>query len=91
MDSTVLYLVYTITVTVIFSTVSKAQPEGTCKACNCQLNNVEVLDRLIESKIASGKLAKLKLLSYYVRKLCKFVKMGLSRNSYSYILAFQAL
>ena len=30
---------------------------GTCKACNCQLNNIEVLNQLIESKIASGKLA----------------------------------
>ena len=59
MDSAILYSIYAAIIAAV-STVS-AQPEGTCicKACNrcnnCQLNNVEVLDRLIESKIASGK------------------------------------
>ena len=41
----------------IVSTVSGAKGD-TCQACNCQFNNVEVLNQLIESKIASGELAK---------------------------------
>ena len=53
MDSAILYSVYA--VTVIFST---AQAEGTCQTCNCQFNNVQLLNQLIESKIASGKQAK---------------------------------
>ena len=51
MTSVILYSVYAIT-----STVS-GEEGGTCKACNCQFNNVEVFNQLIESKIASGKLA----------------------------------
>ena len=61
MDSAILYSVYAAVIAAV-STVS-AQPEGTCKACNrcnCRLNNVEILDRLIESKIASGKPATLR-------------------------------
>ena len=50
MDSAILYAI------IALFTVS-VQGEGTCKVCNCQLNNVQVLDQLIESKIASGKLA----------------------------------
>ena len=26
----------------------------TCRACNCQFNNVQVLDQLIEDRIATG-------------------------------------
>ena len=52
--ASVFFLLYA--VIAIVSTVS-GQEEGTCRACNCQLNNVEVINQLIESKIASGKLA----------------------------------
>ena len=55
MMASVIYSVYTIVAVV--STVSAAQEGGTCHACNCQFNNAELLNRLIESKIASGKLA----------------------------------
>ena len=55
MDSAILYSVYAFTV--IFSTISIAQPEGTCQASNCQFSNIKALDQLIESKIVSGKLA----------------------------------
>ena len=51
--SVILYLVFAIVA--IASTMS-AQAEGTCQACNCQFNNVQVLSQLIESKIASGEL-----------------------------------
>ena len=27
---------------------------GECRACNCQFNNVQVLDRLIESRITTA-------------------------------------
>ena len=53
MVSIILYSVYAIIATV--STVS-GQEGGTCQACNCQLNNVEVLNQLIKSTIAAGKL-----------------------------------
>ena len=50
-------LLYSVCVIIaVVSTVS-GQEGGTCQACNCQLNNGEVLNRLIESKIAAGKLA----------------------------------
>ena len=53
MASSILYSVCAIIA--IVSTVS-GQEGGTCQACNCQLNNVEVLNRLIESHMRSGKL-----------------------------------
>ena len=53
MASIILYSVYAITV--IVSTVS-GQEGGTCQPCNCQFNNVEVLNQLIKSNIAAGKL-----------------------------------
>ena len=31
--------------------VTSAQGDGTCRVCNCQFNNVEVLRQLIESMI----------------------------------------
>ena len=52
MGAIVLYLVCIIIAVV--STVC-AQPEGTCQACNCQLNNAEALNQLIQSNIRSGK------------------------------------
>jgi hypothetical protein len=56
MASVDLYLVFA--VIAIVSTVSSQEgSQGTCQACTCQFNNVEVLNQLIESKIASGKLA----------------------------------
>ena len=45
------------TIVAVISTVSAAQEGGTCHACNCQFNNAELLNRLIESKIASSKQA----------------------------------
>ena len=66
MASVILYSVYAIIA--ITSTVS-GQEGGTCRACNCQLNNIEVLNQLIESKIASGKLVT--LLSYHgIKVVC---------------------
>ena len=54
MASVILYSVYAV-MAIIVSAVSGGEG-GNCQACNCQLNNVEVLNQLIESKIASGKL-----------------------------------
>ncbi len=54
MASIILYSVCAIIA--ITSTVS-GEEGGTCTACNCQLNNGEILNQLIESKIASGKQA----------------------------------
>ena len=54
MASVIFYSVYA--VVAIVSAVSGGEG-GTCQACNCQFNNGEVLNQLIESKIASGKLA----------------------------------
>ena len=50
MDVATLYVVLAI---ISVSSTASAQ-EGTCNACNCQFNNVEVLNQLIESKIATG-------------------------------------
>ena len=50
MESVILHLM--LAVISLSSTVS-AQG-GTCNACNCQFNNVEVLTQLIESTIATG-------------------------------------
>ena len=33
--------------------VSAQSGSDTCRACNCQFNNVQVLDQLIEEKIAA--------------------------------------
>ena len=53
MASVIFYSVYAAMVMV--SAVSGGEG-GTCQACNCQFNNGEVLNQLIESKIASGEL-----------------------------------
>ena len=66
MASIILYSVYIIAVIV---TDVSGQEGGTCQACNCQLNNVETLNRLIQTNIRSGKLAiiiKLKKVSVIV-------------------------
>ena len=53
MASVIPYLVYAI---IAITTTVSAQDGDTCGACNCQVNNIQVLNQLIESKIASGKL-----------------------------------
>ena len=61
-----LYL--TFVVILFVSSTASAQQEGTCRVCNCQFNNVDVLTELIESKVAttraneSGKIARSKLI-----------------------------
>ena len=60
---------------VIAAIVSTASAQGTCQACNCQLNNVESLSRLIQSTIASGKLAiTIRLKSYQFTKVLFFLQ-----------------
>ena len=44
---------YVVLATISVSSTASAQG-GTCNACNCQFNNLEVLNQLIESKIATG-------------------------------------
>ena len=56
MNPAILYLVFAAIVAIDSQTAVSAQSEGTCQACNCQFNNVQVLSRLIELKIASGEL-----------------------------------
>ena len=34
--------------------VSAKDPDGSCSSCNCRFNNIQVLDQIIESKIANG-------------------------------------
>ena len=54
MVSNVLYNpVNTFIIVVTVSTVTSTVSGGTCEACNCQFNNIELLDQLIESKVAS--------------------------------------
>lgn len=54
MASVTFYSVYVIIAVV--STVS-AESEGICQACNCQFNNIEVLNQMIKTEIATGELA----------------------------------
>ena len=49
-----LSLLLAITV-VLSATADSTQPDGTCKACNCQFNNVQVLEQLIDAKIATAR------------------------------------
>ena len=83
------------------STIS-SQEGDTCQACNCQLNNGEVLNRLIESKIAAGKLAtttvKLPQCQECIRIVCIHVHGVKSNKSclndvrfYLCVLVFQAI
>jgi hypothetical protein len=66
MASVILYSVCAIIA--ITSTVS-GEEGGTCTACNCQLNNGEILNQLIESKIASGKQPTM----YYCWKMLQYI------------------
>ena len=50
-------ILYSVCAIIAITTAVSGQEGGTCRACNCQFNNVEGLSRLIESQIASGKLA----------------------------------
>ena len=50
-------IIYSVCAIIAITSTVSGEEGGTCRACNCQFNNVEVLDQLIESKIASGKLA----------------------------------
>ena len=50
-------ILYSVCAIIAITTAVSGEEEGTCRACNCQFNNGEVLKQLIESKIASGKLA----------------------------------
>ena len=54
MDSARLNLLLAITVT-LSATADSTQPDGNCNACNCQFNNVRVLEQLIEAKIATAR------------------------------------
>ena len=67
MASVILYSVCAIIA--ITSTVS-GEEGGTCTACNCQFNNIEVLDQLIESRIASGKLATATIKPSWRQRVC---------------------
>ena len=53
MDSVILYVVFA---TIAIASTVSGQSQGTCQACNCQFNNVQVLSQLIEAKIAAGEL-----------------------------------
>ena len=46
--STLLSITVTITTSMLFSVVISHE---SCNVCNCQFNNVQVLDQLIEGKI----------------------------------------
>ena len=53
MDSVVLYLAFAI----IASVFTVSMPQGdTCRACNCQFDNIQALNQLIKEEIAAGKL-----------------------------------
>ena len=45
-------------ITAILTAAVSAQGNGVCNSCNCQFNNVQVLDQLVDARIAStiGKL-----------------------------------
>lgn len=53
-SSVIIYSVYAI-VAAVFSATISAQESESCQACNCQLNNVEALNELIQTNIRSGK------------------------------------
>ena len=52
-----LVILYSVCAIIAITSTVSGEEGGTCKACNCQFNNVKVLNQLIELKIASGKLA----------------------------------
>ena len=52
--STLKFLVTMTAVAIVSSVITvDATQDNTCNACQCQFNNIQVLDRLIESKIAT--------------------------------------
>ena len=59
MDLALSSLIFSVTIIVSFASVSATQQQGgTCNACNCQFDNVEVLTQLIKSEVAAaGKLS----------------------------------
>ena len=71
-------IIYSVCAIIAITSTVSGQEGGTCTACNCQLNNVEVLNQLIESKIASGKLATIiiKLPWYQDYKHRVYVEVG---------------
>ena len=46
-----LIALFAATLLLLSPAATSAQSDGSCRACNCQFNNIEVLDRMIESKI----------------------------------------
>ena len=52
-----LVILYSVCAIITVTSIVSGEEGGTCTACNCQFNNVKVLNQLIELKIASGKLA----------------------------------
>ena len=40
-------------ITAIFTATASTQDNGVCKSCNCQFNNIQVLDRLVDGMIAN--------------------------------------
>ena len=52
--STLKFLAAMTAVAIVSSVIMvDASQDNTCNACQCQFNNVQVLDQLIESKIAT--------------------------------------
>ena len=47
----VLVALFTVTLLLFSPAGTSAQSDGSCRACNCRFNDIEVLDRLIETKI----------------------------------------
>ena len=60
-------ILYSVCAIIAITSAVSGQEGGTCRACNCQFNNVEGLNRMIESQIASGKLA-----MYFYHKLQQY-------------------
>ena len=79
-------ILYSVCAIIAITSAVSGEEGGTCRACNCQFNNVEVLNQLIESKIASGKLATIAIkLQWYQGCKCG-VYMNVGRT-YMYICA----
>ena len=37
----------------VLTATASIQNNGVCNSCNCQFNNIQVLDRLVDSRIAN--------------------------------------
>ena len=55
MDIANFNLLLAIIVTLSSTAIVSTQPDGTCSACNCQFNNAQVLEQIIEAKIATAR------------------------------------